>query len=539
MINETPTLRWLGPSVLTALSANKATVGALALILGAGLTALADESGKDIRAPEVPAEIAVPVGNKVYFHGFGRGVQIYTWTGSTWGPAVPDATLFDAEGNVVATHFAGPTWQSIDGSSVVGAVVPPTVIVDSNAIPWLLLRAVTTNGPGVFADTSYIHRVNTTGGKAPSADGAAVGQVARVPYTADYFFYRKTPSHANDDHSAFYRQVNLVSDQSGVALLQDTNLVNAWGTSFSPTSPFWVNDNGAGKATLYAVTNDSSGLPHVAKQSLEVSIPGQGNPTGQVFNNTTNFHGDVFLFVSEDGTVAGWRGALGTTAEVLATRANAVYKGVTLTSVAGVPFLLAANFSEGTVDVYDGNANLIGQLSDSHVPAGYAPFNVQSIGGTIFVTFARQDADKKDDVAGCGHGLIDVLDLPTQTFHRFVTGSDAGGHFKEINSPWGVAVAPSTFGKHADELLVGNFGSGTIMAFDERGHFKGFLESRSKTPVVIDGLWALTFGSGSKAGVPETLYFTAGPDDESHGLVGSLEPVRKHDSNERHHSDRH
>ncbi len=317
-----------------------------------------------------------------------------------------------------------------------------------------------------------------------------------------------------------------MSDLPEVALVQDTNLVNSWGISFSPTSTFWVNDKGSGRATLYAVTNDSSGSPHVSKQSLEVSIPGEGNPTGQVFNNTTNFHGDVFLFVSEDGTIAGWRGALGTTAEVLATRPNAVYKGATLASIAGVPFLLAANFSEGTVDVYDGNASLIGQLSDSHAPRDYAPFNVQSIQGTIFVTFAKQDAEKEDDVAGRGHGLIDVLDLPTQTFHRFVTGSDAGGRFGAINSPWGVAIAPSTFGEHADQLLVGNFGSGTIMAFDEHGHFKGFLESRPKTPVVIDGLWALTFGSGNKAGVPGTLYFSSGPGGESHGLFGSLEPVR-------------
>ena len=181
----------------------------------------------------------------------------------------------------------------------------------------------------------------------------------------------------DDDRDVFYRRTNLVSDLPGVAQLQDTNLVNAWGVSFSPTSPFWVSDNGTGKSTLYAVTNDSSGSPHVAKQGLEVRIPGEGNPTGQVFNNTTNFHGDLFLFVSEDGTVSGWRNALGTTAEVLATRAGAVYKGVTLASVAGVPFLLAANFSEGTVDVYDGNASLVGQLSDSHAPPGYAPFNVQ------------------------------------------------------------------------------------------------------------------------------------------------------------------
>jgi len=347
--------------------------------------------------------------------------------------------------------------------------------------------------------------------------------------------FAKDARHHGDDRFSSYRQINLVSDEPGVALVQDTNLVNGWGVSFSPTSPFWVSDNGTGQSTLYAVTNDASGLPQVTRLGLVVSIPGEGNATGQVFNNTTNFHADPFIFVSEDGTISGWRNALGTTAEVLASRPTAVYKGVALVAAPGGPVLLAANFSEGTVDVYDGDLNLIGQLSDSHAPAGYAPFNVQSIEGMIFVTFAKQDAEKKDDVPGPGHGLIDVLDLQTQTFHRFVTGSDAGGRLRAIDSPWGVALAPATFGEHSDELLVGNFGSGTIMAFNEHGRFEGFLENRRGKPVVIEGLWALAFGNGGSGGVPGTLYFTAGPDDESHGLFGSLEPVRKnheHDNND-------
>jgi hypothetical protein len=166
-----------------------------ALALAAASTASAHSgSDNDLRAPEVPADIAVPEGNRVLFHGFGRGVQIYTWDGSSWGAAVPEATLFDEHGKVNATHFAGPTWQSLSGSKVVGAVVPPRVTVDSNAIPWLLLKAVSTEGPGVFDHTSFIHRLNTTGGNAPSTNGAFVGQVARIPYTADYFFYQGRPS---------------------------------------------------------------------------------------------------------------------------------------------------------------------------------------------------------------------------------------------------------------------------------------------------------------------------------------------------------
>jgi len=148
----------------------------------------------DDRAPEVPEQIAVPVGNKVHFHGFAVGAQIYTWNGASWGSAVPDATLFDDDGNVVASHFAGPTWKSNSGSEVVGALPPLSVTVDPTAIPWLRLAAVEdrTHGPGILAGTTFIHRVNTAGGRAPSVNGTVIGQVARVPYIADYFFYRQS-----------------------------------------------------------------------------------------------------------------------------------------------------------------------------------------------------------------------------------------------------------------------------------------------------------------------------------------------------------
>jgi len=190
-IHETPAFRRLLPFGLAARSANKTTIGVLAMLLGGGLAAVA--AGTDNRAPEVPDGLAVPAGNKVHFHGFGVGVQIYTWDGTSWGAAVPEAILFHAEG-VVTIHFGGPTWQSNSGSTVVGALPPKAVTVDTNAIPWLRLDAKNPEGPGIFANTTFIQRVNTTGGKAPLADGTFVGQVARVPYTADYFFYR----HANN-----------------------------------------------------------------------------------------------------------------------------------------------------------------------------------------------------------------------------------------------------------------------------------------------------------------------------------------------------
>ena len=346
------------------------------------------------------------------------------------------------------------------------------------------------------------------------------------------------PASAWDDRGRAddYQQVNLVSDLPGVAILQDTNLVNAWGMSFSSTSPFWISDNGSGLSTLYAVTYDTNGVVQVAKQGLEVGIPGEGNPTGQLFNGTGAFHTNLFIFASEDGTISGWRGALGVQAEVLVSRSTAVYKGITLTTSNGEPILLAANFAEGTLDAYGTNLTLLAQFADPTAPDGYAPFNVLSLGGMVFVTFAKQDAAKHDDVPGRGHGLIDVFNPETGVFHRFATGSDARGkhpggkHLRaiaEINSPWGLALAPTNFGVHADQLLVGNFGSGTIMSFDANGEFRGLLEAEGshERPIVIDGLWGLAFGNGGKAGRPGTLYFTAGPNGESNGLFGSLDPV--------------
>ncbi len=330
---------------------------------------------------------------------------------------------------------------------------------------------------------------------------------------------------ADNDGSGHYRHINLVSDLPGVAALQDTNLVNAWGISFSSTSPFWISDNGTGKATLYSVTNDSMGMMQVTRLGLVVNIPGEGTPTGQLFNGTSSFHTNAFIFASEDGIISGWRRALGVNAEILVANSNAVYKGITLAMTMNGPVLLVANFHQGTIEEYDGNLNLVGQFSDPHAPAGYAPFNVQSVEGMIFVTFALQDADAHDDVAGRGHGLIDVFDPNTQMFHRFATGSAAGGRLHELNSPWGVTLAPDSFGKHGGQLLVGNFGSGTIMSFDADGKFRGLLKGVHEGPLVIDGLWALTFGNGGAAGSPHTLFFSAGPQDESHGLFGALIPA--------------
>ncbi len=284
-----------------------------------------------------------------------------------------------------------------------------------------------------------------------------------------------------------------------------------------------MGDNGSGLATLYTVTNDASGAPQVSKNGLEVTIPGQGNVTGLVKNNTTAFNGDAFVFASEDGTISGWRGALGTKAEILATRIGGVYKGIAIATATTGPVLLAANFNEGTIDEYSATMQLIGQFVDPRAPAGYAPFNVLNVAGNVFVTFAKQDDFHQSDVQGRGHGLIDTFNMQDNSFHRFATGTDAGGNIREMNSPWGVTLAPSTFGSHANQFLVGNFGSGTIMTFDDHGFFRGLLKGTEECPVTIDGLWSLTFGAAGTAGVPTDLYFTAGPNHEAHGLFGAIQ----------------
>jgi uncharacterized protein (TIGR03118 family) len=363
---------------------------------------------------------------------------------------------------------------------------------------------------------------------------AALSTLACLPSVA------KEEWHGDDGH---YQQINLVSDIAGVAQVQDTNLVNGWGISFHPGFAFWVSDNGTGKTTLYSVTNDASGAPHASRDDgsgmpspgtvpLVVSIPGDGTPTGQVANSTDGFNSDLFLFASEDGTISGWRPDLGNAAETLVKREGAVYKGITLvTEDDGSTLLLAANFREATVDAYDANLNLVGQYSDRYAPDGYAPFNVQTIGQVVVVTFAKQDAARQNDVPGRGHGLIDILNPQTGAFRRFATGSAAGGKLRAINSPWGVVLAPSTFGKHANQLLVGNFGSGTIMGFETDGDFRGLLKGSEECPITIDGLWGLTFGAGGASGVATDLYFSAGPNGEQHGLFGVIQPLNDNDNN--------
>ena len=312
---------------------------------------------------------------------------------------------------------------------------------------------------------------------------------------------------------------NLVSDQTGKAQITDASLVNAWGISASPTSPMWVSDNGTGVSTLYRVVGGV-----VTKVGLTVSIPGDGTVTGQIFNAGAGggaFNGDNFMFASEDGTISGWRGALGTTAETLMLGSSAnVYKGLAFGQTGGFSYTYAANFRAGTIDVMKGEAGApdLGSFVDPNLPAGYAPFNIQNIDGKLYVAYALQDGTKHDEIAGPGNGFISTFDLNGNFLGRLASGGS-------LNAPWGLAIAPSTWGDLAGNLLVGDFGDGMINRFDPTtGIFLGALMGSSGTPLSIDGLWGLRFGNGS-SGDANTLYFSAGPADESHGLFGAIAPV--------------
>ncbi len=319
-----------------------------------------------------------------------------------------------------------------------------------------------------------------------------------------------------------YTVTNLVTDDQGAnpAALTDPGLLNAWGISLSPAGPFWVSSNGAGTSTLYTV-DPSTQAP--AKSALTVEIPGTGNVTGQAFNAGSGFNADRFLFVSEDGTVSGWRGALGATAETLAPAASGnVYKGAAFAMIGSDSYLYAANFRSGNVDVIKGNAlapTLAGHFVDPTLPAGYAPFNVQNLNGVLYVTYAKQGASLMDEVTGAGLGIVNRFDLNGNLLGRLATGGS-------LNARWGLAIAPSSFGTMAGALLVGNFGDGRITAFDLSSNaLIGQLLDTSNQPVSIDGLWGLAPGNDGSGGSSQRLYFTAGPDDEAHGLFGVLTAV--------------
>ena len=289
----------------------------------------------------------------------------------------------------------------------------------------------------------------------------------------------------------------------------DPQLVDPWGVSFSATSPFWVSDAGSGVSTLY----NSAGV----KQGVVVSMPtGSFSVTGQVFNGTTNFNGDNFLFATNEGTITGWRSALGGTAETLFTETGADFTGLAIAT--SKTAIYGADFATGKIDVF-GSGGLTGSFSDPNVPAGYAPFNVQNINGTIYVTFAKVGNNGRA-VPGVGNGYVAIFNPTTGTFTSVISNG-------VLNDPWGITVAPAVgFGALSGDLLVGNFGDGSINAFDPTtGAFIGTLADQSGSPIVDSGLWAITFGNGGNGGLTTSLYVVAGTNNETGGLFARIDAV--------------
>ena len=344
------------------------------------------------------------------------------------------------------------------------------------------------------------------------------------------------PAQAGTFHGSFH-QTNLVSNIPGMAPLTDPTLKNPWGLSSSATSPIWVSDNNAGVSTLY------NGAGQKVPLTVEILAPDGGpggTPTGTVFNGTSDFvvskgakSGPArFLFDTEDGTVLGWNPTVSPTTAVIAVDhsqtvdgagdVGAVYKGLTSGSVGTANYLYASNFRFGTVDVYDGQFAPhdfgAGAFTDGSLPAGYAPFGIQNIGGMIYVTYAKQDDAKHDDEKGPGNGFVDVYTTSGQLVRRLASHGT-------LNSPWGLALAPSTFGNFHDDVLVGNFGDGFISGFTTEGRFRGQLKSETNAPIHNDGLWGLRFGNGGNGGAPGELFFSAGLNGEADGLFGKITAI--------------
>jgi len=330
----------------------------------------------------------------------------------------------------------------------------------------------------------------------------------------------------------FYQQHNLVSDGALSADHFDPNLVNAWGLAFNPFGPAWVADNGTGVATVY----DGSGnaLPLVVQIPTPSSSSG-GAVTGAVYNGSPSFvvtenavsAPSRFLFDTEDGVIAGWAPNVDGTHAIKVidnSGSGAIYKGIAISAGGTGARLYATDFHNAKVDVFDGSFHPVAlagsAFQDSHIPAGFAPFGIAAIGGDLYVTYAKQDAAREDDVKGPGLGYVDVYDPSGKLLRRFAARGP-------LNAPWGIAPAPAGFGRSSNLLLIGNFGDGRINAYDAvSGTSRGKLRSSNGQPIQIDGLWGLAFGNGYDNQPVNTLFFTAGPQDESHGLYGRITPIQ-------------
>ena len=336
-----------------------------------------------------------------------------------------------------------------------------------------------------------------------------------------------------------YTQTNLVSN-TGAAPVNDPNLQNAWGLVSGPGTPFWVSNNAGGTSTLYSVNAAGTAATIVPLVVTIPNAPSQsspGSPTGVMFNGSpTDFllapgKQAIFLWVTEDGTVQGWNPGVALITAVIKVdnsqipnaRNGAVYKGSTIAEIDGRKFILAANFRSGRIDIFDTNFTQVhlddDAFRDERIPDNFAPFNIQGVGPNLYVTFAKQDAARHDPVGGAGFGFVDVFDHHGRLLQRLE-------HGPWMNAPWGVVWATQHFGEFTNTILIGQFRGGNVAAFNPvTGRFLGNMLNPDGTTLTIDGLWALRFGNDAAAGPGTTLFFTAGPNNETNGLFGTLTPV--------------
>jgi uncharacterized protein (TIGR03118 family) len=315
-----------------------------------------------------------------------------------------------------------------------------------------------------------------------------------------------------------YSQVNLVSDVPGLATNTDTNLKNPWGVSFAPTSPFWISNQASNTATLY----DGAGTP----VPLVVSIPPSGfptGPTGQVFNGTSSFNlpdgsPAVFLFDTLDGRILGWNGGAGTTAVNVSTIAGAVYTGLAIASSGGANYIYAAD-NTGHITVFDASFSNVtgttfaGKFVDPNPVAGFHPFNIQSIGGNLYVTYAALTAQG----VGLPGGFVDEFNSSGTFLKRIATSG-------QLYAPWGITLAPATFGSFGGDLLIGQFGDGEILVYDpSTDQFLGTINGTNGMPIVNPFLWSLDFRTGGTNVNTNALYFTAGYNNQLDGLFGEIQ----------------
>jgi uncharacterized protein (TIGR03118 family) len=325
----------------------------------------------------------------------------------------------------------------------------------------------------------------------------------------------------------FYDANYLVADEVAPPAKQDPNLVNAWGIAFNPFGPVWVSNAETGTSTLY--DGDGNLIP------LVVTVPapdgGQGEPTGIVYNGSSGFvvqssglsAPSRFIFATENGSLAAWAPSVNMTQAITVvdnSATGAIYKGLAVSAGGAGGLLYATDFHNNKIDVFDDKfapVSVVGAFVDPSIPAGYAPFGIQAIHGDIYVTYARQDDEAEDDVRGAGFGYVDVFDPNGQLIRRLISRG-------RLNAPWGLAVSPAGFGIMANRLLVANFGDGKINAYNlVTGTPVGVLRAKNGHPIQIDGLWGLAFGNGYAGQPVNTLFFTAGPEEEEHGAYGRID----------------